>query len=171
MELCGERYAQDYGLRIMALRFSTVYGSQRDNPNKLIPKLISRALKNQDITIDNGLKTFDFIHQDDLIDGMLSGIDHLRGTQIRGYFDAIPLCTGEAIDLEQLARLIISKTNSASELIIEERQEEKYLLPNPQKAKDILDFETEINFETGIRETVKKFKMLFVHQEKLISNT
>ena len=95
-ELCGETYSQEYGLNVFALRFSTVYGSSRDNKDRLIPRWIESAKFNQEIRVDNPARQFDFIYINDLIEGISAGINYAT---LGKPFESIPLCTGAPTNL------------------------------------------------------------------------
>jgi nucleoside-diphosphate-sugar epimerase len=154
-ELGAEIYSKNYGMKILSLRFATTYGP-RDKPDKLIPKLITRSIENQDLTINNSKKEFDFIYIDDIINGIYLGIKHIESIQER-YYDSIPLCTGKTTNLEKLAKVIIKETKSASNIIIKEEKEEVFSLIDSKKAKKILGFEAKVSIEEGIKKTIENF--------------
>ena len=154
-ELCVERYAKDYDLRSMVLKFSSIYGPM-DNPDKLIPKLIHRALNNKDIIINNSETSFDFIYIDDVVDGILSSINYIENIGNK-YYDVFPLCTGETTSLRSLAKLIVEEASSNSKIIIKEEKKEANLVLDPKKANDILNFKTKIDIGEGIKLLVQKW--------------
>lgn len=154
-ELSGKIYVENYGLNALSLRFANVYGSSRQDKEKFIPKLILKALNNQDIFIDNPKRQFDIIYIKDAIGGICSGIKYLENIQ-KSYFDKIPICTGKLISLEDLANLIIKETTSKSKIKMGKKKIE-YLKLSPVKAKNILNFQYNIDIKTGIKKTIQDF--------------
>lgn len=157
-EMCAKRYSQDYFLKTLVLRFATVYGSEKNNLDKLINKLISRALCNQDIIIDDGNKSFDFIYIDDLIAGINLGINYLESIENNSFFDVIPLCTGNSIVLKELSELVVRETDSMSRIIIEDEKNTTMLKYGPVKAKKILKFTAQTKIVEGLRKTIQDIK-------------
>src|SRR5438132_2115711 len=52
------------------MRFSNVYGSERDLPERVIPKFMNKALRGEDITIYGVYELLDFTFSDDTICGI-----------------------------------------------------------------------------------------------------
>jgi len=157
-ELCCERYAKDYGLRVMILRFSDVYGSDRDNLDKVLPKLILRALKDLDLYV-SGEQQFDFTHWKDIINGILLGIQYLGATE-NGYYGEFTLCTGKQTSLNELADIILRESASKSTIISSGDRlcDVNRLFADPTKAMTALNYEAKIDIHQGIKETVEILK-------------
>jgi len=149
-ELCAQRYSQDYGIRIAALRFSTVYGSARDNSQKLIPKWITKALSGEQITIDNKERRFDFIYIDDLIAGIIAAVKLLEDTD-RPVCQVIPICSGRAVNLGELAEVIVGQADSDSSILVKQAKQEMNRMPDSQKAVRILNFRPQTDIKRGIK--------------------
>jgi len=141
-ELCVERYSEDYRIKSLILKFASVYGSKRDIQDKLIPTLTNQALNNQDLIIENGARMGDFIHIDNILQGIYLGIKHISNVE-GNYFDKIPLCSGTLTRADHLAREIIKETNSNSNLIIKTITEQTFEPMNTEKAERILGFKAE----------------------------
>ena len=158
-EICSERYALDYRCRVLCLKLSDVYGSERDNPTKLIPRFILRASNNQDLLIQQGRQLFDFIHWEDVTDGFLLAVDKIR--RVKGpYYDDFAICTGRKTSLEDLSKLIRREINSISRVVyfaLNIPPSQTYF-SSPKKAKNILGFKTKVSLVSGIRQTAKILK-------------
>lgn len=154
-ELCGERYVEDYGLRVLALKFSSIYGSLRDDKEKVISKWVSSAINNQDINIDNSKSRFDFIYIDDIVDGIILGMEYIKKAD-KGFFDAVPLCTGKATNLLDLSKLIVEGAHSKSEINVTDTYEEESYSSSPKKAEEVLGFKSKIDISEGIKKTIGK---------------
>ncbi len=158
-ELCAASYARDYGLRVMTLRFSDVYGSERDNPNKVIPKLITRAMGNLDLEAQAPERRFDFTHWRDTIDGIYLGMQYIQKAG-NGYYDDFTLCTGQQTSLKKLITIILEETGSNSKVIYspETGHDINLLSADAGKAKAMLNYEAKISLRQGIKETVEILK-------------
>jgi nucleoside-diphosphate-sugar epimerase len=65
-------YGRTYGLKYVILRFSNVYGSARDLPERVIPKFMNRALRNKPLEVYGGNQVLDFTFIDDVAEGIVS---------------------------------------------------------------------------------------------------
>ncbi|TLZ86243.1 MAG: NAD-dependent epimerase/dehydratase family protein, partial [Methanobacteriota archaeon] len=94
-KLCAERACRSYAdpslsrpIKSVIFRFSNVYGSERDLPERVIPKFMRKALRGEDITLYGGEQVLDFTFIDDTIQGILrayaasmDGGGHLLGQE------------------------------------------------------------------------------------------
>ncbi len=156
-EQCAEMYARDYSLRVLSTQFTSIYGYPYDNPDKLIPKLILRALSNQDIVIDNGEMAFDFLHIEDLVAGICSGIRYLEDCK-KSSFDVVPLCTGNSVTLKNLAEIIVRETDSTSRIIVKSEEDEDVPLCSSERAKEVLNFTAHTEIGEGLRKTIRSIR-------------
>lgn len=141
-ELLTERYSLDFNVNSLVLKFASIYGSERDQ-RKLIPTIIDKAKKGEEITIDNGLKGFDFISVYEIVRGIQLGIDHIRENTAQdenGYFDKIPLCSGKITRIGNLAKEIIYELGSNSKLTIQSEEMDDFIKMDTAKAKDTISF-------------------------------
>lgn len=80
-KLCMEQVARAYALRdgsrVHCLRFADVYGGLDDHPDKVLPRLLARALADEVLEIDEPSARFEFVHIDDTVRGVLDVIDGL----------------------------------------------------------------------------------------------
>ena len=147
-ELCAETYSREYNLNISALRFGTVYGSPRDNQDRLIPRWIENAKSGKEIIVDNPARQFDFIYIDDVIEGIFRGINYVSYGRP---FEAIPICAGTPTNLGDLAKIIVEEAQSPSKIISKDAHQEYFIQPNPEKARNLLEFEAKTSMREGIR--------------------
>lgn len=160
-ELLCSQYTKNYNLRTLILRFSDVYGSIRDNPEKIIPKLITRSLNNNDIVIDNPDKQFDFVHYKDIMSGIYLSIEYLNKNIGHPLFKQIVLCTGRTISLKKLVELIIKGTNSSSKIMYKSSVLNKVsdeIFTDIKGAEKLLGFKAKIPIEEGIKGMIQNLK-------------
>lgn len=161
-ELCSERYATDYDMKIMVLRFASVYGSTRDNQDKVMLKLINKAIRNEELQINSPSQMLNYIHISDLIEGIISGIEYLESKHAnRGlcYFDVFNLSSEEMTTLRDLAELIVSNAKSTSRILITASQgkQDSYNIIDISKTKTILNFKPKISLNSGIKDLISQF--------------
>ena len=162
-DLC-KIFAKDYGLKTRTLRFSNVYTSSRDQLDRVIPKFILRAAKNEDIIINGtGQETFDFTYIQDTISGIWGCIQEIQKSQ-RPYDDFI-LPKRIPTTLREYAEIINKVLASKSE--IKYAQGRSYdvnkFYADPAKAKQFLGFNPSTALEEGIGLVIRDFK-----KEKII---
>ena len=156
----AKQYSKDYDLKVMSLKFSNVYGAINDNPKKLIPIVIKKALKNEDLHINNINLNFDYIHISDLSDGIEKSILFLN-KKIKKYYNYVTLCSGKPIKIKKIFDLIIEKTNSKSRIVINDFSEKvKNNFPSTKKSLDLLGFKTKINFDIGLDQLIDSYKKI-----------
>lgn len=156
--LC-KSFSKDYGLKTRAIRFSNVYTGKNDQLDRVIPRFIFQAAKNEDLVINGtGQEIFDFTHIDDTVQGIWGCIQEIEKSQ-QLYNDFI-LATGRPVSLQALAEIIIKTFNSQSK--IKYAQGRSYdvnkFYADPAKAKQILGFNPSTSLEEGIKKVIEEFK-------------
>lgn len=157
-DLCNI-FSKDYGLKTRALRFSNVYTGSNDQLDRVIPKFILKAVKNEDLVINGtGQEIFDFTYIDDTIRGIFGCIQEVEKSQ-QPYNDFI-LASGRPTSLSELAEIVIKALNSRSK--IKYSQGRSYdvnkFYADPVKAKQILGFNPKTVLEEGIIKVIEEFK-------------
>lgn len=152
-------FSKDYGLKIRTLRFTSVYGGKADQLNRVVPKFIIQAAKNEPLTINGtGEEIFDFTYIDDVTRGIWNCIQEVEKRQ--KLYDDFIVSAGKPVFLRDLAKIIIEETRSKSE--IKYNKSRSYsstkCYANCQKAKDILGFEPKVTIKEGIKLVVQEFK-------------
>lgn len=159
-KLVGEAYCQAYagsfGMRTVALRFANVYGPFSAHKDNAIPNFIKRCLKGEAITIyGDGSQTRDFIHVDDLCDGILCALitDEVAG-------EVFQLGTEVETSVAQLATMIRDATGAASDIRFEpKRLGDVYRSRvDASKARRLLGFDPSITLEEGLAATAAWYR-------------
>ncbi|MFH1841361.1 MAG: GDP-mannose 4,6-dehydratase [Candidatus Nealsonbacteria bacterium] len=162
-DLC-QIFSKDYGLQTRVLRFSNVYTSKNDQLDRVIPKFLLRAAKNEDLIINGtGQELFDFTYIKDTVSGIWGCIQEVEKSQ--KLYDDFILSTGKPTSLQELAETVVTELNSESK--IQYSQGRNYdvnkFYADPEKAKRILGYQPSIDLKEGIRLAIKEFK-----EEKMI---
>jgi len=158
--LC-ETYSRYYGLRVRILRFSNVYTNINDHMDRVIPRFILQALRDEDLYINgSGEERFDFTYITDTINGIWGCIKEIENNTTA--FDDFNLSIGTPVSLKELAQLIIKKTKSQSSIIFNNPREYdvNHFYASPKKAMQKLGFTPSISIKKGIELAIQDLKKL-----------
>jgi UDP-glucuronate decarboxylase len=150
-------FYRSYKLAIKVVRIFNTFGPLM-NPmdGRVVSNFIIQALQNEDITIyGDGKQTRSFCYVDDLIRGfilMMKSDDNVIGP--------INLGTTYEFSILELAEKIIQITQSNSQITFKPLPEDdpKERRPDLTKAKQLLSWEPQEDFETGLIKTIDYFK-------------
>jgi UDP-glucose 4-epimerase len=158
-EMFASIFTSIYGLEIVGLRYFNVYG-RRQNPNSdyaaVIPKFISRAVRNETIPIQgDGLQTRDFTYIDDVVKVNAKALN--MEDIPSGVFN---VAYGERISVLDLARMIIEFTGSRSEIehMPSRAGDVRDSLSDVGMARTYLDYIPEYDIRKGLKETVEWYR-------------
>jgi nucleoside-diphosphate-sugar epimerase len=151
-------YARTDRLKYTIVRFSNVYGSPRDLPERVIPRFMKQALKGQPLTVYGGEQVLDFTFIDDVIDGLTSLIERIDRPNHSVINNDINFATCRGYSIKQLAHLVKSVLNPHSEIrITQERSfDVKRFIGDYSKAKRLLDYTPRVNLDEGLRKYAKR---------------
>ena len=158
--LC-ETYAKYYNIKIRILRFSNVYTGVNDHLDRVIPKFILRALRDENLYINgSGEERFDFTYISDVIKGIWGCVEEIRTS--KSPLDDFNLSIGTPVSLKILAEIIVEKTNSNSKIMFNPSRDYdvNHFYASPKKAVEKLGFEPSISIDKGIDLAIKELKSL-----------
>jgi UDP-glucose 4-epimerase len=145
-----ELYRKLYGLKIMVLRPSYVYGSGMSK-STFMWKFIKNAIKDQEIIVHkyvNGFQKFDFLSLNDLLDAIECAINNISSCNIN-------LGTGRGLSTFDVAKLIIKEAGSRSKIkVVDIKDKVSHLIADVRKSQDVLNWSTKIKFEDGLRDLI-----------------
>lgn len=148
-------YAKKYNLNAKIARIFNTYGPKmKHDDGRVIPNFINQAFADAPLTIHgDGSQTRCFMYIDDLIDGLI----YLMNSNIK---DPVNLGKPDEITMYDLAKKIISMTNSQSEIANFPLPEDDPLFRKPDisKAKKYLHWEPKISLQKGLEKTIEYFK-------------
>ncbi len=159
-EYYGLAFARCYEIDTAAVRYFNVFGPRQD-PNSeyaaVIPKFITLMLENkQPVIFGDGTQSRDFTYVDNIVQGNLAALRHPR--PLGG--SVINIACGSSVSLNDLVAKLnkilgtdIEAIHSAPRVgdIVHSRA-------NVAKAKELLGFTPQIDFDEGLKRTVEFFK-------------
>ena len=159
-KLCAERACRSYAdpslsrpIKSVIFRFSNVYGSERDLPERVIPKFMRKALRGEDITLYGGEQVLDFTFIDDTIQGILrayaasmDGGGHLLGQEFH-------FVTGRGVSVSDLAGMIIALTGSSAQIVLGPANnfDVRKFVGSPAKSHKLLGYKPKVTLEEGLK--------------------
>ena len=151
-------YKRRYNTEIKVIRIFNTYGPLMDkNDGRVISNFITRALANADVEIyGDGSQTRSFQYIDDLLDAIVKYMN-TEDT----HPGPLNLGNPEEISINELAKLILRKTNSQSKIVKCELPQDDPCKrqPNIDLALSVLqDWKPKISLEEGLDKTIEYFK-------------
>ncbi|MEO8581496.1 MAG: GDP-mannose 4,6-dehydratase [Patescibacteria group bacterium] len=153
-EIICQTYAHLYQIQTTVFRFFSVYGNA-GRPD-MAPYIFSQAiLHKKPIRVFGKSITRDYTHIDDIVRGIISGIEH--PTQ----FEIINLGNNSPIGLEQLIGSLEKILHKKSDVIHEGRVsgDVNTTYADIRKAKKLLDWEPLVSLEKGLKQFTKWLQM------------
>ncbi len=157
----AEKLVLDYraqGLQTAIIRFSNVYGSIDDYPDRVIPAFCKVAAFGGTIRIDGGHNTFDFTYIDDVTSGIIKVINKLQN----GCFDLPPihLTTGCGTTLLQAAELAKNISKKPVKFLHAPSRsfDVSTFYGDPTLANLLLDWKAKVTIKEGMARLIKDFK-------------
>jgi dTDP-glucose 4,6-dehydratase len=150
-DLIARAYYKTYGLPVTITRCSNNYGPYQ-YPEKFIPVTIINALQDKPIPVyGDGMYVRDWLHVDDHCNALMYALTNGRAGEV---YNVGGNCEMHNIDV---VRLILSKLGKPESLIthVEDRlgHDRRYAIDASKITKE-LDWRPQIDFQTGINETI-----------------
>lgn len=158
---CAETFFYAYHrqdqVKIKIARIFNTYGARmQPDDGRVVSNFIVQALKNEPITIyGEGKQTRSFCYIDDLIEGLIKLMETPDS-----FTGPINLGNPVSITIKELAETIISKVGANSEIVFKTLPSDDPIQRQPDisLAKNILDWQPKVSFETGLIKTIEHFK-------------
>jgi UDP-glucose 4-epimerase len=141
-----------YGLDYSILRVFNPYGT-RQNGAGVISKFLDRALKNQEIVVfGNGEQVRDFINVQDVVKAACLCMH--KGKEVYN------VGSGEGVSLNELARIIITLSDSQSKVLhkSEQKTEVKFSIADISRIKRQLKWYPVVDLSAGISSMISEAK-------------
>jgi nucleoside-diphosphate-sugar epimerase len=158
-ELYARIYYEEYGMKIVPLRYFNVYGPRQDPSSPysgVISIFISRMTENKEVTIyGNGNQIRDFVYVEDVVNA------NLLSLKLNNNFaEPMNIASGKPTSILELFSIIREKTRYSKEPIFMENRkgDVDYSLANISKAKELLNFYSKYSLENGLEKTIHSLK-------------
>ena len=159
-------YWREFGVDVKIIRIFNTYGPKMDlNDGRAMTNFIVNALAGKDLIIygDGSItRSFQFI------DDLLVAIDKMMNKE--NFIGPVNLGNPEEINILDLAKLVIKKTESDSEIVFEKKatDDPKRRCPDINLAKKELDWSPKISLEQGLEKTIDYFKTVERPDKKIL---
>ncbi len=160
---CAETLFYDYhrqhALDIRVARIFNTYGPRmHPNDGRVVSNFIVQALKGEPITVfGEGQQTRSFCYVTDMVDGLVALMDAPDGS-------TGPVNLGNPVEtpILEIANLIVSKTNSKSEIVFRPLPEDdpQQRQPDILLARSKLGWEPQVALDAGLDQAIGYFKDL-----------
>lgn len=150
-------YKRMYDLNIKVVRIFNTYGTRMNaDDGRVVSNFIVQALQDKDITLyGTGLQSRSFCYVDDLINGLVS----MMATD-KSVTGPINLGNPNEFTMQELASKVIELTNSNSKIVYRSlpQDDPRQRQPDISKAKEVLQWQPQIELEEGLLKTINYFK-------------
>jgi len=153
-ELISYTYHDLFGISVFCFRFFTVYGP-RQRPEMAIHKFSSSVLNGKQLEIyGDGSSSRDYTYIDDIISGLVSGIDNIKGYEI------INLGNSKTVKLIELVRLIEKTAGRKADLKFMDSQPGDVFTTyaDIRKARKMLKYSPGTDISEGLDRFIKWYK-------------
>ena len=151
-------YHREHGVDIRVARIFNTYGPRMyENDGRVVSNFIVQALKNNPITVyGTGEQTRSFCYVDDLIQGLFKLMN------VENFTGPVNLGNPKEFTILELAKVVIEKTNSKSQVIFKKlpQDDPKKRRPDISLAKEVLGWEPKIELYEGLEKTIKYFSKI-----------
>ena len=154
-ELICHTYSHLYDMRIVCLRFFTVYGA-RQRPDLAIHKFARLISEGKPIPVfGDGSTRRDYTYVDDIIAGVRAAIDYDQTN-----YEVINLGESRTVELRELISLIEGELGTRAEIDRQPPQpgDVPQTFADISKAKRLLNYNPQTQIEAGIKQFIEWFK-------------
>jgi UDP-N-acetylglucosamine 4-epimerase len=145
-EMWGRVYRESYGMSVISLRYSNVYGPRQSeegpSPNVFAAFRKSINEKGYAVITGDGEQSRDFTHISDINRGQLMAA--LSPIQ----WDGMDLCTGRNVSMNYVVRNVLK---ADIQYVPDRNGDYKHIFQSPKAAKNVLGWEATITLEDGLK--------------------
>ncbi|MCW2506676.1 MAG: epimerase [Actinomycetia bacterium] len=153
-EAVTSTYRNFHGVDTAIVRIFNTYGPRMSiSDGRAIPNFVAQALRGEPITVHgDGSQTRSICYASDLVAGILALLDS-------GQPGPINVGTTHELTMAELAKLIVTLTGSASEVVFTDRPKDDPEMRRPDLtlASELLGYAPKVDPEEGLRETIAYF--------------
>ncbi len=115
-EMILKDFCRNYELRAAVVRFSTIFGSERDLLDRAIPTFMYKAINNIDLVVEDPERTLDPVFVDDLIPALANVVGLLAKSE-KGFFDDFNAVSSQPARIADIVQKVLQVTNSKAKII------------------------------------------------------
>lgn len=160
--------ARDKGLLTVILRFSNVFGSPYDYPDRVIPAFCRAALLSEPLFVEGSQNIFDFTFVEDVVRGIGEVVSIFLAKSQN--LPTIHFTTGRGITLKEAADIIVAKAKSSS--LIQETSPRSFdvsrFYGDPALAKNLLRWSSQFSFEEAIDQFLFQLKTALNEEKRAL---
>jgi nucleoside-diphosphate-sugar epimerase len=159
----AEKYvlkARESGLRTAVVRFSNVFGSVHDYPDRVIPAFCRAAVFGTPIRVDGSENVFDFTYLGDVIQGVLSFI-HLLSRNASP-IPPIHLTSGRPMSLGEVAKIAQEASEHPIEIVEKPSRtfDVSRFWGDPSRAREWLKWKAAVSLEDGMQRLIDQYRLV-----------
>jgi UDP-glucose 4-epimerase len=149
-EVMVQQARTNHGIQTAVLRFSNVFGSVHDYPDRVIPAFIHAALRGDPLRVDGASNTFDFTWIDDVVEGIFMTVKQL--IQQPSSLDPLHFVSGISTSLGELAGLVthIAQSNSPIETAPPRTYDVSRFSGCPDRSVEVLGWRAKTPLHAGL---------------------
>lgn len=155
MESITMAYHNFHNVETRIIRIFNTYGPRmRLDDGRALPTFFNQVLNGRDITVfGDGSQTRSFCYVDDLVEGIYRLL-------LSDYHQPVNIGNPSEITLLDFAKEIVALTGATSKIVFEPlpQDDPKQRQPDITKAKDILDWQPQVDRKEGLRKTWAQLK-------------
>ncbi len=148
-------YHRFHGVDTKIVRIFNTYGPRmRLNDGRVVPSFIGQALNNKPLTVfGDGSQTRSFCYVSDLIDGIFR-------LAMSDLHEPVNIGNPHEMSILEFAKNIIAITGKDVEILFKPlpQDDPKVRQPDITRARELLGWDVQVNFEEGIRKTIDFFR-------------
>lgn len=148
-------YYKEHGIQVRITRLFNTYGPNSNyTDTRIIPRFISQALENQNLTVHgDGTQTRSFCYVSDTVMGLIKVMESTINTPFN-------IGNPDEYKIKEVAEIIIKLTGSKSKITFTKRPEDDPSVRKPDisKAKKLLNWSPTVTFKEGLLKTIKYFR-------------
>jgi UDP-glucuronate decarboxylase len=157
---CAESLMMDFarsrGVQVRIARIFNTYGPRMDpNDGRIVSNFITQALRGEDLTVyGDGTQTRSFCYVDDLVDGIVSLMEHPT------FAEPVNLGNPEEFTVLELAELVRQLVTTTSPLVFKPlpQDDPKMRRPITERASALLGFAPKVPLRVGLARTISYFE-------------
>lgn len=146
------------GVNSAIVRLANVYGCTEDHQDRVLPAFCRRAVKGLPLRVDGYSHLFDFTHVSDTVEGINKMVALLDAGEQN--LPPIHLLPGIGTTLQEAAQLAVRAAGTGADIY--EAESRHYdvcrFTGNPERARQLLNWETKIDPKEGIPMLVQAYK-------------